>query len=102
MKIVLKSRLREWTESPITELIRDLVTKERDAVYEERGALFIEGEAIKTQEIRSNLIGQEAVLQDIIDLINLEESALEKYFDLNGVQIENDEEIDRLGQEDEL
>jgi hypothetical protein len=53
-----KQQFQEWTENPITELIRESFEKERDEIAQSRGLdAFSPFEPQKTQEILANLNG---------------------------------------------
>lgn len=87
MAYIQYERLKEWTESPVAEKLREVIKKELDNVYEERGEVFLEDDAVRTHVIRSNLIGQEAVLADMIGILELDPATLDKYFTLNEVEV---------------
>lgn len=87
---LLKSKLKDWLDSETVEFLKVALERELKNIYQERADTFISGEPDKTHEIRSNLIGQEAVIQDMLDILGLKGEALERYFDLNGVHIVDD------------
>ena len=73
---VTQDQVTEWTESPVTQLLLYVLKQQLDETYAERSELFIPGEPNRTQEIRANLIGQEAVYKDVIELASGETNEL--------------------------
>jgi hypothetical protein len=88
---LLKSQLSSWLENPVAQTLHTALTRELENLYKERAEIFLPGKASKTHEIRSNILGQEAVIKDILDILVLEPSALNRYFDLNGIHIVDEE-----------
>lgn len=99
---VALANLREWTRSPVAEVIRLVLQKEIDTVYKERSDLLLPGDAIRTQEIRLGLLGKEQILQDMFNLLSLDPEAISEYLEDNGVIIvktKEEEEIEKYGED---
>jgi hypothetical protein len=62
-------QIEEWCESAVAEYLVALLNKRLDTAYQQRAEAFISGEPVRTQEIRANLLGQEAVLDEIIEAL---------------------------------
>lgn len=74
--LITKEQLDEWANSPVTLALLDKLKEELDDTYKERSDMFIAGDALRTQEVRSNLIGQEAIYNDLIELLTLQNTEL--------------------------
>lgn len=92
MKHILYTDLKEWIESPIGEIVKEVMQKELNDVYVERSDFFLEDNPQKTHTVRAGLIGQESILQDVIGIMELDGPTLEKYFELHGVEIVRNDE----------
>lgn len=60
-------QLEEWFESPVTEQLLNLLRMRLDLTFQMRASVFFPGEPNKTQEGKAMLIGEEGVLNDLID-----------------------------------
>jgi hypothetical protein len=89
---VLKSKLRDWVNSPVVEIVKTVLERELSKAYEDRAKFFLSGEPIKTQEVRANYMGRELILEDMISLLELDEDILSEYFELNEVKVIDDTE----------
>jgi hypothetical protein len=89
---LLKSQLREFSEGNLAEFLIEYLEKKLEDTYEQRADLLIVGEAAKTQEQRMELLGEEKVLQDMIDILNMEDDVLDLYFRENLIDDEEGEE----------
>ena len=78
MQVVLKSRIKEWTENPTTQLVREAIQKELEYVYTQRADYINWLSAEQTQSKRAFLMGVEAALGDLHYLLN--GGNLENYF----------------------
>ena len=74
-----KQQFQEWTENPITELIREAFEKERDEISQSRGLdAFSPFEPQKTQEILANLNGFVDAMDVVIDVMEGDLSSIEE------------------------
>ena len=87
---ILKSQIKEWLENPVAEIYRKSLAAELEEVNTNRGAFFLKNDAVQTHTVRSNLIGQELILADMIALLNGEQEQLEQYLIANGINIVED------------
>ena len=89
---VLKSKLIDWVNSPIVDIVKIVLERELSKAYEYRATFFLSGEPFKTQEVRANHMGRELILEDMISLLELDETVLDEYFEQNEIQVIDDTE----------
>jgi len=78
--LITQAQIDDWAESKVTEALLDYLKEQLEETYKERSDMFIPGEAERTQEVRANLIGQEAVYNDLVELLSLKSTELlDKY-----------------------
>ena len=74
-----KQQFNEWTENPVTELIKASLQKEREDIAHSRGLdAFSPFEPQKTQEILANLNGYVDALDVVIDIMDGDLSSIEE------------------------
>lgn len=74
-----KQQFSEWTENPVTELIKDSLVKERDDIAQSRGLdAFSPFEPQKTQEILANLNGYVDALDVVVAILDGDLSSIEE------------------------
>lgn len=66
---ISQKQLEEWCDAEVTRHFLKLVKKKLDTTFKERGEVFFPYEPMKTQEAKSNLLGAEGALQDLIEVI---------------------------------
>ena len=74
-----KQQFQEWTENPITILIRETLEQERDEISQSRGLdAFSPFEPQKTQEILANLNGFVDAMDVVIAVLDGDLSSIEE------------------------
>lgn len=94
-KSLVLSEFKHWAEGPVVEIVRYALEQKLAEVYEKRADYFVQGDPNLTQETRAHFMGQEAILGDLISLLQLDKQAMYEYFTDNGTEIVmSQEEID--------
>lgn len=74
-----KQQFSEWTENPVTVLIKESLQKERDDMAQSRGLdAFNPFEPNKTQEILANLNGYVDAMDVVISIMEGDLSSIEE------------------------
>jgi hypothetical protein len=74
-----KQQFSEWTENPVTVLIKESLQKERDDMAQSRGLdAFNPFEPYKTQEILANLNGYVDAMDVVISIMEGDLSSIEE------------------------
>lgn len=64
------SDFREWTESPVTELVREALEKELEDVFANRAECFYWDDPNRTHTDRAFALGKESLLRDPMDVLS--------------------------------
>lgn len=78
-------QLEEWLEGQTTRWFLHLLRVQLDVTFNRRAEVFFPGEPNKTQETKAHLIGQEAILQDLIECFETQ--------DFSDLESESDQHI---------